>query len=79
MIGVCPECAGQGKTWDEATKQLWGCFACGGSGDLLNTWLLRAYRLGLSNGLDAMSRAMPQYDQPMTLERLLEAVGRTHE
>jgi hypothetical protein len=69
----CLFCGGSGKlalpTWTAV------CVYCDGTGSLLAMWLLRAYNLGVADGMRAVREGMPQFsDGPMGIDRLLTIV-----
>ena len=80
LVG-CPKCAGSGRLYSlPALEALEGrydgypCGACGGTGDLDAYRLLRAYRVGLEDGMQAMRDAHPHFERPMNLRNLRDLV-----
>ena len=68
----CPECAGLGRVY--AGTNVFACTHCSGTGDADAYRLLRAYRTGLSDGVEAQRNAMPIYTRDMGLEEIREMV-----
>ena len=56
----CPKCDGVGRLeGEDGFGDGWICRACDGTGNRYHAMLLRAYRLGWSEGIEAMRNAMP--------------------
>lgn len=70
----CPLCGGLGRVDDPIQAGGLLCTACDGTGDRRAADLLRAYRLGFQDGLEAMRDAMPQARESVGIERLCQLI-----
>lgn len=74
---MCPACGGLGRIDDPTTSQGLTCGACEGTGNREAARLLRAYRRGYADGIEAMRQAMPNGyggNEPLGLFELLNAI-----